>query len=108
MLRERAKRQGAKRSPHWPTIRKTHLKSQPLCQACGGADKLQVHHIAPFHLHPELELAPGNLITLCEKRGRDCHFRFGHFFNWSWFNPIVLTDAATSLERLTWARKEFQ
>ena len=48
-----------------------------------------MHHIHPFHLHPEMELEPWNLITLCEKRGHDCHFVFGHFHNWRAFNPIV-------------------
>lgn len=81
-----------RRSSDWPKVRKEHLLKQPECQACGGADELQVHHICPFHLHPELELAPGNLITLCEKRGHDCHFVFGHFHNWRLFNPVVRQD----------------
>jgi hypothetical protein len=56
-----------------------------------------VHHIRPFHLHPELELEQDNLITLCEKRAHDCHFQVGHFMNWSWFNPDVRVDAADYL-----------
>lgn len=94
MIRSIDKRQGRRRSPHWSHVRKEHLAKQPVCQACGTADNPEVHHIRPFHLHPELELAPGNLITLCEKRGHDCHFVFGHFHNWSQFNPIVIQDAA--------------
>lgn len=94
MIRSIVKRQGHRRSPRWRSVRAEHLRKQPECQACGGTEKLQAHHIAPFHLHPELELAPGNLITLCEKRGRDCHFHFGHFHNWSLFNPVVIQDAA--------------
>lgn len=81
-----------KRSPKWPETRRAHLKVQPICQACGGSDKLQVHHIRPFHLHPELELDPNNLLTLCEKRGHDCHFVFGHFHNWTLYNPNVIAD----------------
>jgi 5-methylcytosine-specific restriction protein A len=80
------------RSPLWPEARRKHLLIQPVCQACGGKEKLQVHHKAPFHLHPELELAESNLITLCEKPSHDCHFVFGHFHNWSLYNPNVVED----------------
>lgn len=93
MIRRLEKRQGKRRSSRWSTVRREHLEKQPFCQACGGTEKLEVHHINPFHLHPELELAPGNLITLCEKRGHDCHFVFGHFHNWSLYNPVVIQDA---------------
>lgn len=81
-----------KRSSHWSVVRKAHLVLEPACQACGGKDDLQVHHIHPFHLHPELELEQSNLITLCEKRGHDCHFVFGHFHNWKAQNPNVTED----------------
>lgn len=104
-MREREKRQGAKRSPHWSTVRKAHLTFQPMCQMCGGTQKLQVHHIRPFHLHPELELSPDNLITLCEKRGHDCHFVMGHFHDWSLFNPTVNSDSTTYLEKSLRARE---
>jgi hypothetical protein len=53
---------------------------------------LEVHHIRPFHLYPQLELEPGNLITLCERDGRDCHFTFGHFHNWANLNLNVVAD----------------
>ena len=57
---------GVMRSDQWPKVRKTHLASHPTCELCGGEKKLEVHHMRPFHLHPELELEPSNLITLCE------------------------------------------
>lgn len=82
------------RSPLWPEARRAHLAKQPSCQACGVTDHLQVHHIRPFHLHPELELDQSNLITLCERKGHDCHFVFGHFHNWSLWNPTVTADVA--------------
>jgi 5-methylcytosine-specific restriction enzyme A len=85
-------RRPEKRSNHWRVVRRAHLVLEPKCQACGGADDLQVHHIKPFHLHPELELEQSNLITLCEKRGHDCHFTFGHFHNWRAINPNVIAD----------------
>ena len=86
-------------------MRREHLKKQPECQACGGTDKLEVHHIAPYHLHPELELAPGNLITLCEKKGHDCHFTWGHFHNWKLYNPVVIQDVARYRQESEEARR---
>jgi 5-methylcytosine-specific restriction endonuclease McrA len=83
-----------RRSPLWRHVRRDHLAIEPSCQACGTVDDLEVHHIAPFHLHPELELDPANLITLCEKAGHDCHFVFGHFHDWHRFNPNVRQDVA--------------
>jgi hypothetical protein len=82
----------AKRSASWPKVRKAHLADNPVCRACGGDKNLEVHHIAPFHLHPELELDPHNLITLCERASRNCHFVFGHFFDWQKFNPNVRNE----------------
>ena len=58
----------AKRSNQWPTARKAHLELYPACAVCGGSVDIQVHHIRPFHLHPDLELDPGNLVTLCESK----------------------------------------
>lgn len=78
------------RSYKWSKLRKEHLKKEPCCQACGSCVKPEVHHIKPFHLHPELELDPDNLITLCDKY---CHFIFGHLMNWKSYNPEVRQDA---------------
>ena len=83
-----------RRSSQWPRVRREHLKREPACQACRTGDKLEVHHIHPFHLRPELELDDSNLVTLCEKPGHDCHFVFGHFHNWRRWNPNVREDAA--------------
>jgi hypothetical protein len=46
----------------------------------------------PFHLHPELELDPGNLITLCMGTN-ECHLTIGHGGDWKSFNGTVLSDA---------------
>jgi len=85
------------RSGHWPTVRKYHLQMHPVCEVCGGSQKLEVHHIRPFHLHPELELSPSNLITLCEanKGGANCHLFVGHLGNFKSFNIAVMSDAAS-------------
>ena len=79
------------RSSKWSGVRKNFLKDNPTCCACGGIDKLEVHHKQPFHLHPELELDPTNLITLCESDTK-CHLQLGHLGDWHKFNPSVERD----------------
>jgi 5-methylcytosine-specific restriction endonuclease McrA len=73
------------RSPKWRSIRHKHITSHPECAACGNMEDNHVHHIKPFHLFPELELEPTNLLTLCPT----CHLVFGHFYNWLDYNPSV-------------------
>jgi hypothetical protein len=62
------------RSGRWRRIRAEHLEIEPACAACGTDDNLNVHHILPFNEYPQLELARGNLITLC----REHHWLIGH------------------------------
>jgi 5-methylcytosine-specific restriction protein A len=82
------------RSPKWAAVRKQFLQENPVCALCGGAALLEVHHKLPFHLHPELELEPSNLITLCEssKGGVTCHLFFGHLGDYKSFNKNVDKD----------------
>lgn len=80
--------QGNGRSPQWPKVRKAHLKLESKCAWCGGTKSLEVHHIQPFHLHPELELDPSNLITLCEGKDK-CHLEHGHLGSWKQENPEI-------------------
>ena len=84
-----------KRSPQWDGVRKAHLKNHPNCEVCGGNVRLNVHHIQPFHIHPELELEPTNLITLCEclSYGINCHLLVGHLGNYKNVNPNSVEDA---------------
>lgn len=84
------------RSSKWRKIRNEYLKSHNFCRACGTQNKLEVHHIKPFHLYPELELEENNLITLCES-SYDCHLKIGHNGNWKYFNEFVEKDARDSL-----------
>ncbi len=85
------------RASEWVYVRNQFVRRHPRCEACGGSYNLNVHHIKPFHLYPELELDEGNLITLC----REHHFRIGHDPdgkgpakpNWSASNPNVRSDA---------------
>lgn len=81
------------RSPHWSAVEREHRKREPLCVACGYSGKeLQVHHIWPFHLHPELELDPSNLLTLCERPGWNHHLLLGHLDEWQSYNEHVRDD----------------
>ncbi len=86
----------ATRSPHWAAVRLCHLKNHPVCAVCEGRRALNVHHIRPFHIHPELELDPTNLISLCEclSYGVNCHLLIGHLGNFKGINPNVVEDAA--------------
>lgn len=85
----------ARRSARWPEARRQHLAMFPKCSVCGGTKKLEVHHIQPFHVKPELELDPNNLITLCESRrgGLTCHLYVGHLGNYKNVNPSVVSDS---------------
>lgn len=90
------------RSNHWPTVRKHFVEANPTCAACGGKDKIEVHHKQPFHLKPELELDPTNLISLCESNsyGIVCHLTIGHLGNYKNVNPDVVEDASNMLKKL--------
>jgi hypothetical protein len=92
---EKAKLCGASRSPLWDALRDSFIKGK-VCAVCGGTKHLQLHHIKPFHLQPELELDPQNLIPLCEgNKNMNCHLVLGHYQNFATkFNPSVVEDAA--------------
>ena len=77
------------RSPEWPAVEKKHLREEPVCQWCGGAQKLQVHHIMPFHLDPSKELDDTNLITLCELHEVNDHLEKGHLGDFQRYNPDI-------------------
>ena len=88
-----ARRYRRERSPDWPRVEQEHLLREPACVSCGYKDQgLQVHHIRPFHLYPDLELDPHNLITLCQVRGREHHLLLGHLDDWESYNPNVRND----------------
>jgi 5-methylcytosine-specific restriction protein A len=95
------------RSPKWRRLEKQWLATNKLCSACATSKHLQVHHIKPFHLDPELELDPNNLITLCMDEP-ECHLLIGHGGNFKCFNPHVRKDAEHALKHphLRWAFNE--
>lgn len=80
------------RSSKWPKVRQCHLQSQNKCQYCGNSEELEVHHIKPFHLFPEMELDTNNLITLCEDKKFNCHIKMGHNGNWKSYNDHIKQD----------------
>ena len=92
---------GMERSPHWPSVQHKHLKLEPVCAACGGGLNLNVHHKKPFHLFPELELEPTNLITLCMDGDKDCHIKLGHGSNFKAYNPYVEEHVVIVKENFT-------
>ena len=93
-IRERSK--AKTRSPHWTSLRDTFLKIHPRCAACGSIKRMQVHHIEPFHLRPELELERSNLIGLCMDK-LECHLRLGHGDDFRCFNPHIVKHSAECL-----------
>lgn len=90
------------RSPRWRAVREEHVRRHPACAACGRTARLDVHHIQSFHTHPELELAPANLLTLCESwpAGVNCHLLIGHCGDWKAINPESVKYARAMLRML--------
>lgn len=93
---------GHKRSSKWPKIRKEFLLKNPKCAVCSGTKSLEAHHIIPFHVNPDLELDPNNLVALCESKsyGIICHLLVGHLGNYKNVNPNVKEDVAFWNEKL--------
>ena len=87
-------RLGGRRSPQWFSLRKWFLEGK-ICAVCGKTDRLEAHHIEPFHINPSRELDPKNLIALCEgMKSVNCHLWFGHLGDYRGCNPDVVSDAS--------------
>lgn len=81
---------GQPRSSQWRKVRNLYIKDNNYCAACGKTKMLQVHHIVPYHLNPDLELDFSNLITLGVKcSSGNHHYLFGHLEDWMNFNEKV-------------------
>lgn len=89
IIREHLK--SAERSDKWPAVRKSFLLENPSCAACGSKSFVQVHHVKPFHLRPDLELISSNLVTLC-MGPNECHLRLGHGNFFKAWSPTVIRD----------------
>ena len=77
------------RSPEWRTVSHNKVAVVKQCEICGSVDRLQVHHIQPFHSFPELELEPTNLVVLCMGKN-ECHLLCGHGGSFKSYNPKIL------------------
>lgn len=97
--------EGESRSSLWSKIRDEFVTDHPVCAACNTKTSLNVHHIIPFAVRPDLELDKSNLITLC----REHHFKIGHDPDgpwkpakpaWTRYNPNVREHSAKQLELL--------
>ena len=81
-----------RRSPKWVEVRREHVQKFPFCAACGDRERLQVHHVEPYHLRPDLELDRSNLLTLCMGPS-ECHLRLGHGDDFDAYNPAIRRHA---------------
>lgn len=84
------------RSSDWVNIRKQHIKQHPFCIACNSIRNLEVHHVKPYQIHPELELEPSNLVTLCKTH----HLVFGHLTDYHSWNENVIEDCQWYLKKV--------
>lgn len=55
-----------------------HRKAHPVCEATGSTKRLEVHHLLPVSVRPDLADAASNLITL----ERKAHLVVGHAGNY--------------------------
>lgn len=94
------------RASRWRSLRKSFLKKNPECAVCGNTKDLVVHHVVPVHVRPELELDESNLLSLCEGKGFNCHFFFGHLKDWTRHNPDVASDAKIWREKFKIGREK--
>ena len=80
------------RSSQWSRMRKENIKDYcEMCEQKGGLLRpLELHHILPFHNHPELELDVTNFITAC----RHCHLRYCHLGSFQSFCADIREQAA--------------
>lgn len=58
---------------------RAYRQEHPACQYCGRSARVQVHHIEPVSVTPELAADAENFLTLCAKR---CHITIGHAGNY--------------------------
>lgn len=68
-----------------------HRKNNPVCAATGSTKRLEVHHLLPVSVRPELAGDPTNLITL----ERKVHLVIGHAGNYKNYVTNVPQVCAT-------------
>ena len=89
-----------RRSSQWKKVRDEFLKDA-CCAVCGGVEKLEAHHVVPFHEAPERELDERNLIALCEskKKGINCHLFVGHLGDYRQVNR-QMNESISAIRRI--------
>jgi 5-methylcytosine-specific restriction endonuclease McrA len=63
--------------------KKEYLTGHGECAVCGNRKYLEVHHVKPVHIYPELSCSLENFIVLCDAKNNSCHRWIGHFGNYS-------------------------
>lgn len=89
-----------------PAVRKnmiTYKKLHIECECYGRTKKVQVHHILPVSVRPDLAADPRNFISLCGKP--HCHLIDGHGGNFKDYVPNV--REVCELKQIR-RRKDFQ
>jgi hypothetical protein len=56
-------------------------------------ENVEVHHVIPVHVSPDMELAESNLITLCEESSGNHHLWTGHLDDFHSWNINVREDS---------------
>lgn len=77
---------GVKEWSNWQSLRKEVIRCYPECSMCETNKDLEVHHIQPKHIKPNLTLSWDNLIVLC----KDCHLHLGHGNNFKNYNANIV------------------
>lgn len=74
----------------WQTCRRAFLKMVgKQCTCCPSKKKIEVHHILPRHIRPDLAVDMTNLIALC----KGCHLRIGHLGSYYQYNAEIMDVA---------------
>ncbi len=81
---------GASVNWSWRKCRKAFLKKVgKRCSCCTSKKKIEVHHILPRHIRPDLAVDMTNLIALCKR----CHLDIGHLGSYSNYNATIMDVA---------------
>jgi 5-methylcytosine-specific restriction protein A len=59
----------------WDSLRRELIAANPLCQLCSAKPSKLVHHWNEVRTHPELRLAPSNLVVTCASCHQKIHRR---------------------------------
>lgn len=71
----------------WQRCRRAFLKRVgKICVCCSSKKKIEVHHILPRHIRPDLTVDFTNLIALCKA----CHLHIGHLNSYFTYNAEVV------------------